>query len=619
MFEYEPALADWFGKKTAITKEEVEALVSACADENQFVDVLRSMISGLAKFISWGPELAGKFFCWIGEGLDGLRIEDSTWNTDRVTPLLKFLNKYEADIADFFENEADKSILFLVLPLPARLLLKPILQQLGMVCSGIIRVIREYIEMEGATLEYMFAHICGVVNGIIDMVAGFFTFIGWILQLIGGGIEGAAGVQANADYYLPLVLEYADNFMQAIKKINWGDVWKTVKQGIKRLWDAVDFDAIMANMQINRRQLGYYMGYIGINILGCFTGLGEIAALTRIGKLGGWLGQMMEAVANTVGKLPAGLKLTAEGVFAVLKGYISLLVKGTQSVIELINSIFEVMLKWIFKASARIIKIGAEVFEDITEWLLLHYKIGKATAEMFKELGIIILRHIGENPGDRKQLAIANTLYTINYKGQRLAEGTEEAIVAFAKKIDDIRNSKGNKEAEEWLDDVAKNRRAALSLSEEAAHLLEKYANDALTKWGRSSRPGAVAVLEGKINGKTVRVINYSGKSPFHINPHPVVEEWLSIQISFLKSRKTFGKCGEPANISEFLYMAEKELGIAEGKITMAEAKEILSGSVSQARAIKGRNHKPVEHNTFKEACNTCNTLLKDFGIKEKF
>ncbi len=516
----QPALADWYGQHSALKKEEVEALVKACTDKNEFIDQLRVMVSGLAKAISWAPDQAGNFLCWIGEKLDGLRIADSSWDTDRVTPLLKFLDKYEADIADFFENAAENLTLLFLMG-SAREVLKPILHQFGILCSAIIRVIREYIEIEATILEYMFANICGVVNGIIDMVGGFFTFIGWILKFIGGGIDGAADVQVNADYYMPLVLEYADNFMQAIKKINWGEVWKTVKQDIKKLGDAVDFDAIKGSMQINQRQLGYYMGYIGINVLGCFVGLGEIAALTRIGKLGGWLARMMEAVAGTVGKLPAGLKLTAEGVFAVLKGYIGLLVKGTKSVIELINRIFAAVLKWIFKASAKIIKIGAEVFEDITEWLLLQYKIGRATAEMFKELGITILRNVAENLSERKQLAIANTLCAIEYKGQRLLEGTEEAIVAFAKKIDDIRNNKGNNEAEEWLDDVAKKRKNLLQRVEEmkswidvrtkrpyALHELETLA-EAEIRYETRFRPsteeeaGDVIALSGKMKGQS--------------------------------------------------------------------------------------------------------------------
>jgi Bacterial EndoU nuclease len=443
----QPALADWYGQHSALKKEEVEALVKACADKNEFIDQLRVMVSGLAKAISWAPDQAGDFLCWIGEKLDGLRIKDSTWDTDRVTPLLKFLDKYEADIAGFFENAAENLTLFFLMG-SAREVLKPILHQFGILCSAIIRVIREYIEIEATILEYMFANICGVVNGIIDMVGGFFTFIGWILKFIGGGIKGAADVQVNADYYMPLVLEYADNFMQAIKKINWGEVWKTVKQGIQKTVEAVDFDAIKGSMQISRRQLGYYMGYIGINVLGCFVGLGEIAALTRIGKLGGWLGRIMEAVVNTVGKLPPGLKLTAEGVFAVLKGYIGLLVKGTKSVIELINRIFEAVLKWILVITGKVVR---EVY-------LLTLSGGRrlaCTLIPIEDIAIVLGRILSVKvKGNLAKFGVAlferEGGFYARYKGEVIFEGDKAAASKF---VDDVLD-KEEAEAKKILDDL---------------------------------------------------------------------------------------------------------------------------------------------------------------------
>ena len=57
------------------------------------------------------------------------------------------------------------------------------------------------------------------------------------------------------------------------------------------------------------------------------------------------------------------------------------------------------------------------MFEDITEWLLRQYKIAKATIEIFKELGLVILRNISDKLSEGQQLAVADMCYAIEYRG----------------------------------------------------------------------------------------------------------------------------------------------------------------------------------------------------------
>jgi Bacterial EndoU nuclease len=63
---------------------------------------------------------------------------------------------------------------------------------------------------------------------------------------------------------------------------------------------------------------------------------------------------VIDFIAETVGKLPTGLKLTAESIFLVLKKYISLLAQGTKSIIEFINNIFASILKWLLVVTGKI-------------------------------------------------------------------------------------------------------------------------------------------------------------------------------------------------------------------------------------------------------------------------
>lgn len=163
----------------------------------------------------------------------------------------------------------------------------------------------------------------------------------------------------------------------------------------------------------------------------------------------------------------------------------------------------------------------------------------------------------------------------------------------------------------------------SLFLSKEGIKLLDDAAELSLTKWGKNARPGVVAIMEGTVKGHFIRVINYSLKKGVQIKRHPLVNYWLSNTDNFTRDGKelmlrvTHGFCGETVNLDEFLYKAEKILGIKEGTMTMEQAQEVLFNSVSHARALKNSKHSLKLHNTYKKACESCNPMLKSFNIKE--
>jgi YwqJ-like deaminase len=158
------------------------------------------------------------------------------------------------------------------------------------------------------------------------------------------------------------------------------------------------------------------------------------------------------------------------------------------------------------------------------------------------------------------------------------------------------------------------------------SEVLSKYADDALTKFPDANlRPGAVAILEGEIDGKLYQLVEYSvggqGLKPSDLlkKYHPLVKEWIEKVPRELQFRGSRGKCGENFTISEWLYQVEKSKGIKQGKISLKQAQESFEGVVSKAKRIQNKDKPFIIQGLDKKACDYCNPMLEHFNIKEIF
>ncbi|NBL66088.1 hypothetical protein GV828_12855 [Flavobacterium sp. NST-5] len=153
-----------------------------------------------------------------------------------------------------------------------------------------------------------------------------------------------------------------------------------------------------------------------------------------------------------------------------------------------------------------------------------------------------------------------------------------------------------------------------IKLSDEAEIILKKYADNAVAGYNKLERPSVVSILEG--NGK--HILAYSNKAKLVANEipkgfHPLVKKWLTeIADTSIKSRRTHGKCAEPATISKWLWEIDPK-----GKMKIEHARKEFEGVVSKAIKIESKKVKPFEHATHKLACESCNPLLKYFNINE--
>jgi YwqJ-like deaminase len=215
---------------------------------------------------------------------------------------------------------------------------------------------------------------------------------------------------------------------------------------------------------------------------------------------------------------------------------------------------------------------------------------------------------------------LGDQLWGVYHKGVVVIKGTKKEIEEFALKLkgmaDDV--------AKKYLDDLAESLRFGKFSLASSLRLLEEAANEALRLWPNAlKRPGAVAILEGRIGGKVRQIIKYStGGQGLKIADlfkkyHPLVKEWIEQLPKEIRFKGTRGKCGENFTISEWLYEIEKSKGIKQGALTLEQARAEMEGVVSKAKSIQNKKLPNIVQGLDKKACQYCNPLLKHFNIKE--
>ncbi|SIQ27178.1 YwqJ-related putative deaminase [Chryseobacterium sp. RU33C] len=253
-------------------------------------------------------------------------------------------------------------------------------------------------------------------------------------------------------------------------------------------------------------------------------------------------------------------------------------------------------------------KIGAVVEKEAVEEAV-EETIEKTVKETAEELTEQEAKHISQSAKEALETG-------------KTKEATEQAVKEAEQKVEEkapvyeeieeikVKGKRTPKEQKVFLKKIDMN------------FLLRQYADEALTKWKDPfTRPGAVGVLEGEINGKVYQTVSYSSKgiarSKIIGRRHKLVQEWLTeIADPAIKSRRNHGMCAEPVCISEFLFEAEKQLGMKANSMKIEQAREILSKTKSRALRIDNLKE-PLVQGLPKKACASCNPMLHYFKIKE--
>jgi hypothetical protein len=276
------------------------------------------------------------------------RIDEKTWNTRFGESLTQ----------GFFESillQMDETTKGLENLKNSSLLLKS--QTAATAIDYLIRAIgawREVVkQIQEATAE-IFAMVCGIWNGLIDLIGGIFQLIALLLKAIKASINLAFNAQISAD----IITEFLDDVLQACHKINWNEVLVNAIVGYAKLKDYLDNKlprAVWEKLKsLNTTEWNYYSGYALFELIQLLIPELELAKLAKLAKLGK-LERVYEALESGVRR---GLKrvfekgepkpeLAVASFTAYLSEFLTLLRAGTKPLSERVAKIFDDIIAWL--------------------------------------------------------------------------------------------------------------------------------------------------------------------------------------------------------------------------------------------------------------------------------
>ncbi len=493
--------------------------------------------------------------------------------------------------------------------------LSPLLSLLSEAKAFLNDPVEKGLQLAEAGFVMLNAFIVGVLNSLIDTIKGIFDLISLACKAIVALNKEAAKAVASPASYASMLFEMLENVIETVQLTFTMENFNAFFAFLKK---AVSFIlSTPPSLNIHVDAIAYYTGYI----IGFIIEEVVMAILTGGAKT---VAEAVKLVVQSIRKLATSMAQFGAKSARKLRAITEVSIDALLTIFDLIREklrnvprLLDDLWEWL-KA---LLTKGKSLYDDVTDWLLKQYKIAQATIDLMKELGVLIIKKIDNTQGLDRVLVTPNG-YSIRYGDKTLLEGSEEAIVAFSKRIDEIRRSSGSKGVKKHLDDVASGAKHALGLSKRALRILDDLINDAL-RIHADKRPGVGAVLEGNLNGSNTIIKNYSGrgltKAQRRGKMHPLVLEWLDNAPEILRKRSTHGNCAENFNISDWLFEAERKMKMKKGSLKIEQARSVFEGVVSKAKAIENNNVDKLVHGLHKSACHSCNPMLKHFNITEVF
>jgi hypothetical protein len=337
-------LYKWLNNIATIKRADLIDLLKSAGNKNFFMRMLGNIVDTAAKILVLPIKALAEAFMWVGKQIEKIKISDETWQKDHTGDIKKWLAEQEGEAYKKFED------FFKDMPTDGRPAQKNfeakmpgIKQQIG----DAFRTIKALVD-EGMVIavDVLFALICGVVNAIIDMIAGIFILIGMLLDLVVYTLKSEAEVISNMRYYNALVMEYMDNYIQAQKQVDWGKVVENAMMQYT-IFKYITLPTLLLKTSITPREIGYYVGYIGINIVICFIPIVDLVQLGKIKQLAEPLRKLFEIILGLVNKAGRAVSKTAGGLLRLFEGFVEMLRKGTEEVVNFVKRIAKTIEDWL--------------------------------------------------------------------------------------------------------------------------------------------------------------------------------------------------------------------------------------------------------------------------------
>jgi hypothetical protein len=204
-------------------------------------------------------------------------------------------------------------------------------------------------------------------NGLIDLVSAIFA----LLKLVFEGISAANKYDENQDYYNSIAVEYFDNFLEAIMKIDWVEVAISMLESLTDLisWiGGLPTKLMEALAKVNQTEIAYFLGYVIFQVVEFIfpplklAKLGKVAKLEKVIGLFGDLSEKAVKGGKAVGKaVKKGTQNITEVFFELVEGFVRKLNEGTQAYSKWLRDVFEGIRKWLDDALGGYFKTSDEV------------------------------------------------------------------------------------------------------------------------------------------------------------------------------------------------------------------------------------------------------------------
>jgi len=245
------------------------------------------------------------------------------------------------------------------------------------------------------------AFLCGIWNGLLEALSGLFL----LFEMVFKGIVAMQDFAKNFSTQFPILMEYVDNILQAIKDINFTELYKTFKSKISQSTQSIETIAYFSGAFI-----GFLIELTIEIVVGIFITGGALSVAAVLQKLSSIFTGLFKGLAN-VGKTAfnfgKGLVVkTFNGFKKLLDQLIAFLRKGTKEFKQMINDFFD-DVKRIADDVARVVKQEVDKFIK---------KLPKSVANFINLLP------------KEMQKRIVNGLLILEFKGKRLASITPKGV-----------------------------------------------------------------------------------------------------------------------------------------------------------------------------------------------
>ena len=238
---------------------------------------------------------------------------------------------------------------------------------------------KEFVTIVEAGQEWMNAFLCGFINGFLDFISGIFSFISFFLK----AVKNYADYKQNETFYHAIVLEYAENFIQAMASFDCIAFFKQVLSLPLEMLSKFITLAKSINITFNGSKIAYFTGYIIFAIVQIlleilFTG-GSATAERLFAKAGSSVKNVLKKAGNLV-----------DDVFAALTHLIDQIKKGANNFAAYVKKIIDDFFKWLedlFKSGkADDLIIDKGIYSKIIG-KPINLKLLKKLQKQFKKLG----------------------------------------------------------------------------------------------------------------------------------------------------------------------------------------------------------------------------------------